>query len=151
MRHVGDITLGNPRPSTRKPLTELEKQAVAYFFMRVKAIYGQQYFNLMPDETTEAIVKREFARQVCAITKDKMDSGFEALHHQRQSNPKDWEFLNLDKVCGLVKTGGQHWSQRVLAAKDREASERKALPQKRDPEVIRKGAELLREARKGLI
>ena len=43
----------------------------------------------------------------------------------------------------------EHWAHRVMAAKDADAP--KALPQKRDPEVIRKGAELLREARKGLI
>lgn len=151
MKDVSQIIGQQQSQQQKAPLTDIQKEAVAYFFMRVKAIYGQQYFTLMPDEKTEMIVKREFARQICDMDKCRMDAGFDALHRERQNNPANWEFLNLDKVCGLIKSGGKHWQQRVLEAKDAELRERpKALEQKRSEETKERVSSGIAELRKGL-
>lgn len=104
----------------RAPLTQPQTDTVGYFFARVRVIYGNQYNSAFPDESSEKFAKREYARQVCDISRNRMDEGFHALHQQRQINPDKWRFLDIDQIIGLVKTGGQHWEHRVRAAKEAE-------------------------------
>ena len=141
----------NTNSEQRAELTRLQKEAVSYFFMRLKTIYLSQYQHLMPDEHTEKLAKREYARQVCNISKQKMDDGFNALHEQRQSDPKSWEFLNIDKVIGLVKSGGHHWQHRVIKAKDAEWAEKQnLLNSKRSQESLEKNAEIIARLRSAI-
>lgn len=150
MKNINEIvTGGQPKTPAKAPLDQSQANAVGYFFARLRAIYANQYTVNYPDERTEMYAKREYARQICDITRERMDEGFEALHQQRQQNHEDWKYLDLDKIIGLIKTGGQHWSHRVMAAKDDD--KQKALPQKRSQEVIDHGSKLIQEARKGLV
>ena len=153
MKQVGQV-LNNTESSKsgqREKLTDLQKEAVAYFFMRLKLIYANQYYQLMPDEETERLVKREYARQVCNITKERMDDGFEALHQQRQTDPKYLEFLNIDKVIGIIRTGGKHWSHRSVEAADRQWHEKqKQIEQKASEESLTRLSKTIEELRIGL-
>lgn len=86
-------------------LTDQQKDSVAYFFMRLKVSDPQQYDVLMPDETTEIFVKREYARQVCDFSREKIDQGFKLFHQMRQSGDPDYRFLKIDSVIGLMVHG----------------------------------------------
>lgn len=135
----------------RAPLTQEQADTVGYFFARVRVIYGNQYLVNFPDESTEKFAKREYARQVCDIPRERMDAGFTALHQQRQQSPGEWQYLDLDKIIGLIKTGGEHWSHRVMREKDAEwAESQKRLTLKRSPETIEKGAQIIAELRKSI-
>ena len=96
---------GSTQRSAPAPLTEQQKDSVAYFFMRLKVSDPQQYDVLMPDETTEIFVKREYARQLCDFSREKIDKGFKLFHDLRQSGHPDYKFLKIDSVIGLMVHG----------------------------------------------
>ena len=149
MKNINEIVSGNQaKAPARRPLTDDEIQQVGMFFARLRVIYGNQYLVNFPDESTEKFAKMEYARQICAIKPDRLSEGFQALHRQRQQNPQDWKFMDLDRIIGLVKTGGSHWSHRVIEAKD--AEQMLALPQKRSEETKKRVSDGIAELRKGL-
>lgn len=108
MKQISQIVSGNQGGQTqRAPLTDEQIQIVGYFFARVRVIYGNQYAINYPDETTEKLAKREYAREICSVTPEKLAKGFDVLHKQRQTNPEAWKFLDIDKIIGLVKNGAE--------------------------------------------
>ena len=130
MKNINEVVIGTQKPVSAKPaLTQDQADAVGYFFARIRVIYGHQYQVNFPDESTEKFAKREYARQVCNISRETMDEGFDALHKARQETPDEWKYLDLDKIIGLVRTGGLHWSHAVQRAQERRNAEKpKELP-----------------------
>lgn len=94
------------RPMGSQELSKEQRHAIGYFFVRIKAIDPLQYDTLMPDEKTEAVVKREYAPQLASFTTDQIDKGIQALHKERQAFNPEYKFINFDKVIGLIKNGG---------------------------------------------
>jgi len=120
MKHIDKVLgnqLANPsdvkRPTQSSELGEQQRRAVVYFFARVRAIDPQQYMILMPDEKTEQLIKQEFSAHVMNFTKDQIDKGMAAWHSLRQEDHKDYKFLNLDKIVGLIANGGNTHGQRA--------------------------------------
>ena len=90
------------RPMGSDQLTQDQRDSVGYFFLRLKTTDPGEYDRLMPDEKTEAIVKREYASHVMNYRRDKIDQGISDWHAFRQSGDPDYRFLNIDRVVGLI-------------------------------------------------
>ena len=97
-----DISIYRGKPVGAEQLTKEQRDAVAYFFVRLKAIDPLEYDRMMPDETTERMIKREYASSIMCLTKDRMDSGFATLHKKRMDNEPEYRFINIDKILGLM-------------------------------------------------
>jgi hypothetical protein len=89
-----------------KPLADNERNAVAYFFMKLRIADPRFYDQAMPDETTEKFTKREFSEFIRGFTKEKIDKGFLNLHKFLADSHPDYKFLTIQKVIGLVENGG---------------------------------------------
>ena len=103
--------LDNPVPNGPVGSDQLspgQRDSIAYFFFRLKTTDPQQYNLIMPGGKTEAAIKREYATHVMNFTRDKIDLGFEQLHKLRQANNPDYNFLNIDKVIGLINGSGMN-------------------------------------------
>ena len=83
-------------------MNESQRDSVAYFFLRLKATDPQQYDVLLPDEKTEAVIKREYAAHIMNFSREQIDKGIHDWHYQRQQQNPDYRFLNIDQVVGLV-------------------------------------------------
>ena len=116
----------------RSPMTTEQKDAIAYFFMRLKLVDPQQYDLLMPDEITEIFIKREYAPQLAAFSRQRIDAGFKLFHAMRQAGHADYRYLKIDSVIGLIVNGGtaegnpvgMHKAFKPLALPDKAAQAR---------------------------
>jgi hypothetical protein len=100
MEHINQI-IERPQSDVRQ-YSQDEQDTVAYFFFKLKAVYLDHCRRMMPDIKTENIIKREYAPHLVGFTRPQINRGFDALHIARREYPSDWEFLNIDKVIGLV-------------------------------------------------
>jgi|GEM_PF-2488232 len=98
---------GVKAPMGADQLTDNQRKAVAYTFARLKMITPQQYDLLMPDDKTEGLVKKEFTPHLMNFHKDQIDIGLDAFHRLRQQGDSDYRFLDIDKIVGLIITGGK--------------------------------------------
>lgn len=117
-RNIGRLHEAKPykAPVSSDQLSKPERDAVAYFFARLKMISPQQFDSLMPDEKTEAMIKREFAAYIKGFTREQIDIGMDGFHRQRQLNNAEYRYLDIDKVIGLIRFGGRNPKEAVGAA-----------------------------------
>lgn len=148
MKHISTITSQPPemkRPMGSDQLNQEQRDAVGYFFARLKLFNSAQYDALMPDETTERLTKREYAAHLIGFTRDQIDKGLAAYHDARQSGIKGFEFLDIDRAIGMVKHGGNAEGN---PARIHKPFEPLALPDKTAQEKARKaGASELEKMR----
>ena len=145
MKQVSQIVGQTGQSVAVAPLNDQQKDSVVYFFLRLKLTYGNQYSVNMPDEKTESLIKREYARQVFNLTRQKIDKGFDSLHKMRQSDPEKWRFMDIDQVIGVIKNGVEGVAR---APGVRETADRlKGLEHKRSPEEIQKAVSLISKLR----
>ena len=111
---MSEISIYRGRPVSSSDLTKEQRDSVGYFFYRLKAIDPLEFDRMMPDEKTEAIVKREYASSLIGIKKPQMDNGFAYLHDKRMSNDPDYRFLNIDKIIGLMHEGASNAAQKIF-------------------------------------
>lgn len=104
-----------------KPLTDFERDAVVYFFAKLKIADSRFYDQIMPDETTERIVKREFAGMIRGFSKEKIDNGFRELNKLIASNHPEYKFLKIQSVIGLVANNGAQEASQAGAARQFES------------------------------
>lgn len=105
MKKINEIVPGQPS-RTPLQLSEQERDSVAYFFVKLKLIDPRFYDEIMPDETTERLVKREHAAMICKHTREKIDKAFEGLKLLMGENHPDYKRLTISKVVGLLTNGG---------------------------------------------
>jgi hypothetical protein len=152
MKSVSDLIM-KPKSEVgqEKELQPEQKDAIGYFFAKLRIIYGNQYLVNYPDEKTEAFAKREYARHIVEITREQMDEGFDLLHQQRQKNADEWRYMDVDKIIGLIKTGGEHWAQRVQrkAAEEARILE-KGIEHQLTDDQRQKNSEFVASLRQGL-
>lgn len=115
------------------PLTAEQKDSLAFFFMRLKLVYGPLYDSAIPDETTERFVKREYGRHVADLTREQISKGFDRLHQLRQgASWEQWRYMDIDRVVGLIKNGdsgeASDWEHARIKAADRERRAERLLP-----------------------
>jgi hypothetical protein len=94
------------RPMSSAELTEEQRNAVGYFFARLRLVNATQYDALMPDEKTEQITKREYAAHLIGFTQEQIDRGLAGLHEMRQMGHPDYRFLDINQAIGLIAHGG---------------------------------------------
>lgn len=102
MKSINELIEKPKTEITERQYSQAEQDAVAYFFFKLKIVYVTQYKSAFPDDKTERIIKREYAPHICGFTRDQINRGIDALHNARREYPDDWEFMNIDKVIGLV-------------------------------------------------
>lgn len=135
MKDISTIVSRPPevkRPVSSDQLTREQRDAVGYFFARLRLFNSTQYDALMPDEKTEALTKREYAQHLIGFSRERIDKGLNAYHEARQSGTKGFEFLDIDRAIGMVKHGGNpegnpariHKPFEPLALPDKTAQER---------------------------
>lgn len=106
MKQVGELIRPGmlaKAPMGSDQLTKEQREAVGYFFVRLKAIDPTQYDTLMPDLKTETLLKREYAPYLKDYTKQQIDRGLEMLHRKRQEGDPDYRWLNIDSVIRLIE------------------------------------------------
>ncbi|WP_323845379.1 hypothetical protein [Microbulbifer magnicolonia] len=93
-------------PMGSSELKERERDVVAYFFLRLRMINGEQFDRLFPDERTEALAKREYAAHLKDFSREEIDRGIAAYHENRQYGVNGFQFLDVDRAIGLIKNSG---------------------------------------------
>lgn len=79
---------------------------MAYFFLRLKNIYGALYTAQYPTEEDLRMVKREYARYIGKHSRQVLAEAFDLVHKERIRGSKVFEFINIDKILGLC---GSNW------------------------------------------
>lgn len=136
MKQIGEIVQGyvaNPAKREPAPLTAQEKDSIAFFFLRLKLVYPQQYDAAMPDEKSEAFAKREYGKHLAAFSREQISVGFDRLHKLRQgASWQDWRFMDIDRVISLIRDGesgdAADWEHDRIKAADRERRAERLLP-----------------------
>jgi hypothetical protein len=106
MKNVSEIINRQSHQAAPTPLSEVERDSVAYFFFRLKLIDPKFYDEIMPDETTERLVKREHANMIRTYSREKIDKGMKGLKHLLGTNHPDFKRLTISKIVGLISNGG---------------------------------------------
>jgi hypothetical protein len=107
MKSITEI-ISNPerRQSAPAPLTDQERDSVAYFFLRLKLIDPKWYDEIMPDKKTEDLVKREHMNMIRAFSRQKIDFGMGELKKIIGNNHPDYRRLTISKVAMFIGNGG---------------------------------------------
>ncbi len=111
---MSSLSIYRGRPVSSADLTKDQRDAVAYFFYRLKAVDPLEFDRMMPDEKTASVVKREYAGSLIGIKKQQMDAGFAHLHERRMENDREFRFLNIDKIIGLMHENRSRQEHRIL-------------------------------------
>lgn len=88
------------------PLQHHEREAIFYFFAKLKMLDPIAFNRAMPDEKQEKAVKTEFANSIRGFTKEQIDFGFGELKKLIGLNNPDYKFLSVAKVVGFIANGG---------------------------------------------
>ena len=154
MKQISEIVQGYvAKPAEREPvpLTSQEKDSIAFFFMRLKLVYPQQYDAAMPDEKSETFAKREYGKHLAAFSREQISVGFDRLHKLRQgASWQDWKFLDIDRGLSLIRDGesgdSSDWEHAAIRAADRERRAERLIPDLGKQERARvAGSKALRE------
>ncbi len=126
MMHISKIDV-NPQalaqvkagPVGSEDLSHDQRQAVGYFFTRLKMADSIQYDIICPDSKTEALVKREYASYIANLSQQQIDYGFAKFHEFRQTGDQDFKFISIDKIIGLAsgKEKAGKWQHGAAAYK----------------------------------
>lgn len=146
---VSNYTGGAIQSVSSESLTDHQKDAVWYFFNRIRALDAGQFKQLCPDEKTESMVKREYAAHIIGLSKYQIDLSFDAYHRERQAHNKEYKFLNIDMLIGLAKNNGKSPSDSAPAGIYKEF-EKLALPDKSAQERAEKAGGEVLDGLKGL-
>lgn len=137
MRHVSEL-IERERADKPAPLTEQERDSVAYFFFRLKLIDPRFFDEIMPDAETERMVKREHSNMLRGYSREKIDRGIGVLKQLLGSNHPDFRRLTVAKIIGLIANGG---SPDCAPAGIYKIHQRPALPDKTQVEKSRAAGE----------
>lgn len=148
MNHISTILRQPPelkRPMGSEELHKHERDAVAYFFLRLSLLNREQYDRQFPDEKTEALAKREYAAHVKGFSREQIDKGMAAYHDNRQHGVEGYQFLDVDRAIGLIRNGGIgegnpariHRDFEPLALPDKQAEEKARQVGKTELEKMR--------------
>ena len=107
------------------------------------SLYGHKWVSSYGDEADPDGV---WSLALLEITWEQIQNGFQELINSGSTWPPSAPEFKI--IC----TGKQdHWSQRVHSAAVSRQQGQRAIEQKREPETISKGIEMIRAARKGLV
>ncbi len=93
--------------STNQPLTELQQQAVEYFFARLRRTYGPNYKLHYSTSKAEAEAKAEWSRHIGDLQRPQIDAGFKKLREERISDPKAWRWPDIPAIVKLCQPTAQ--------------------------------------------
>jgi len=105
------------------PLEDYERDAIAYFFAKLKLTDQRFYTQAMPDVKTEEITKRDYANQLRYLSNEQIDKGFTELRRLIAANHPEYRFLTIPKAIGLCDG-----SAAVIAQEGVQAGAHKVLP-----------------------
>lgn len=88
------------------PLQQHEREAIFYFFAKLKMLDPIAFDRAMPDDKQEKAVKTEFANSIRGFTKEQIDSAFGELKKQIGLGNPDFRFLSVARVVGFVANNG---------------------------------------------
>lgn len=108
MKSVSEIIQAASEPPKNRvaPLTEVERDSIAYFFFRLKLIDPKFYDEIMPDKATEQLIKREHSNMIRGFSRKKIDFGMGELKKVIGSNHPDYRRLTVSKVAMFIANGG---------------------------------------------
>lgn len=95
--------------TTRKPLTfsEDDKDAIAYFFMRLQNTYGvAQMQSQWPDAESLSLARREFGMQIAKFSREEMSKAFDLVHKEKRAGNSRFEWPDIDAIIGLLTNEG---------------------------------------------
>lgn len=137
---------------TRQPIfSEAERDATAYFFLRLKNIYGGKYLAAYPDEESVRLAKREWAKQIGQYSREDIDRMFDMVKQQQAKGDEEYQWPNIGLILGAASVGWEH--KRLEAAEKEWQQTRKdlyALEDQVRKERIKKAADVHLAKMKGL-
>lgn len=89
-----------------EPLNQTERDAVYYFFAKLKLFDPIRYDQIMPDAKSEKATKTEYANSIRGFTKLQIDFGFGELKKLVGLNDPDYKFLTVARIVGFIANGG---------------------------------------------
>lgn len=103
-QRLQDATNG---PMTSDQLSKRQRDAVGYFFRRLKLVSPAEYDRMVPTESTRTELQRDYAPYLKDFSKAHIDAGFDRLHTLRQQGDPEHRFLDIDKAIGLVQVAAR--------------------------------------------
>lgn len=91
--------------------SEQEKDSTAYFFVRLKAVYGAEFMRHFPDVESERISKREWARQIGQYSREQIDGMFSHVKSERMRGNDDYQWLDIGNILAILGSSWQHARQ----------------------------------------
>lgn len=99
-----------------RDFTDHERDVTAYFFLRLKNVYGSKYYEQYPTGTDVNTAKREYAARIGQLDRQKIHALFEALKAAREAGNRDLDWPDIDKILGL---DSQKWETQAHKLFDR--------------------------------
>lgn len=121
------------QPSTTTPPrisepTEQQRDSTAYFFLRLRTVYGAEYLRHFPDEESVRLAKREWFEQIGQYSREDIDRAFAHVKHERIRGSDQYTWLEIGAVLAIL--GASTWQTAAhkpfeqLALPDKAAQER---------------------------
>lgn len=101
-----------PSTMTKQPIfSEQQKDSTAYFFVRLKTVYGADFMRHFPDVESEKMAKREWAQQIGQYTRQQIDSMFDHVKSERMRGNEDYQWLDIGNILAILGSSWQHAQQ----------------------------------------
>lgn len=83
----------------------------AYFFMRLRTVYGAEYLRHFPDEASVNIAKREWFRQIGKYSREQIDGMFSHAKAEQMRGNDEYNWLNIGNILAILGSSWQHAAQ----------------------------------------
>ncbi|MET4696114.1 replication protein P [Endozoicomonas lisbonensis] len=90
-------------------MTREQRNAVNYFYARVKSVYGSKYKVTFPvpegeeHSPEEKLSKREWGGQVMNLSREQIDNGISKLKQKLVDRQKDYDWPNIPFIAALCQ------------------------------------------------
>ena len=87
--------------------SEDDKDAIAYFFMRLQNTYGTAKMQSQwPDSESLGLARREFGKQIAKFSREEMAEAFDLVHKEKRAGNSRFEWPDIDAIIGLLTNEG---------------------------------------------
>lgn len=98
------------RPQTSEP-TEQQRDSTAYFFLRLRSVYGAEYLRHFPDDESVRLAKREWFRQIGQYDRQAIDEMFDFVKTERMRGSNEYLWLDIGNVLAIKGASWRHAAQ----------------------------------------
>ncbi len=129
--------------TTSETFNQHEKDATAYFYLKLRSIYGRKFTTMFPEAADIAKSQREWASRIGELSREQIDEGFVEVKNLMISGDDDFQWPEIAAIIGMLngeyipKKPFQHQSKAYVSFKDQDKNALPHLPMARS-EALKK-------------